>query len=159
MKIQTFPLPHKIKEGHNEDFKFTTKAGAHPSIQINIQTQLTKEQQADILKRLKTIVLQETCKAIDSNIPGDKYTHCNWGMCTNSPQVFHEPGMHTFPYDFINNGRVTSLTRFVRCPMDKRTDNSPHSGCFYHCRIFQGPKPDQNEALQLVQIRVKELAN
>lgn len=150
-----FPLPHKIREGTNTDFGFVTESGVIPSIQVNVQRELTPEQVLKVLKRLKSVVSQQKLKSEDSEQTGDKYTHCNWGMCTDSPHAYPDPAMHVWPYDFVNEGRVAPLGTHILCPMDKR-DSPDGQGCFHSCRVFQGPRPNQQQAIELYQIRIEE---
>ena len=74
-------------------------------------------------------------KLEDSETIGNKYTHANWGLCS----------------------RIADGQRGEReCPMDK-DPSVRNSGCFYRCRLFQGPRPTRKEAIQLYQIKLKGL--
>lgn len=75
----------------------------------------------------------------DSNFIGDKYTHCAWGVCTDSKEVWDKPELHTWPMEFIEDGRVAPLTHPSKCPLDGRKGKSMQ-GCFYECLAFRPPK-------------------
>lgn len=89
----------------------------------------------------------------DSEEIGNKYTHCDWGTCSDRAEYFPDPFMHVWPYDYPD--RVALIDR-PRCPMDKRTSGH-HSGCFYHCRMFKGPRPTPEEALEIYDDAIRQL--
>lgn len=102
--------------------------------------------------------------AVDSNAPGDKYTHCNWGMCDNSAERHPDPNDHIWPEAFINDGR--SAPRHsgpgMFCPMDRRDSRETldPSGCFYRCRIFSPKKGDKPMSREYsLQLYDKEIMN
>ena len=148
-----------------EPYKKFCREGASPSIIINVQKNLTIGQQLDVLVRLKTAVENEPLRAIDSNTIGDKYTHCNWGMCTDSKEVYHENRMHIFPASFDDDGRISALSPVegTDCPMRKRNPDDSESvsisGCFYQCRIFNRKlkTPTKDETIALIDEKIREL--
>lgn len=140
-----------------------TREGACPSIRVNNQATLTVAQYRDVLQSLHNLVGNGKRLILDdSNEVGCKHTHCSWGMCTNSPDIYDDPRMHAFPKDFIDNERVTPLAppRGHFCPFDDRARRHPQDdpdgtwGCFYRCRIFRPVKgispPTREEALELI---------
>lgn len=98
----------------------------------------------------------------DDDTPGQKSTHCSWGLCSQDKEAWPEPDDHLFPDDYKRDGRVAPryMTQGQQCPFDTdrdprgyvRTPGEPH-GCFYRCRFFQsrtlGPRPTRERALQL----------
>lgn len=150
-----FPIPHKVKPGKNDDFDFTTRSGVHESIQVNTLSDHSLERTRRHLGRLKHNINCQKCTPVDSVTQGDKYTTCNWGLCTDDPEVYSEPKDHLFPYQFMNDGRVAPLYNHpCQCPFDKREEGSGNSGCLYHCRIFKDGLRDKETALELVQIKI-----
>lgn len=141
-----------ITTGLNKKFGFETRTGADFSIQVNTQRELTDDQFLAALRRLKTIVETTELKSVDSNCPGDKYTECSWGLCSESKRLWPTPELHIWPYAFLNQGRVAPISLGKRlCPMDTRTEHDGQ-GCFYTCRIFQRKHktPSREEALELI---------
>jgi len=113
----------------------------------------------DALRRMRGRIAGETpLDLVDSNMSGDKHTHCSWGMCSRDPEQWPDPDDHTWPESFTREGRVAPRhqreTQF--CPMDrkdtKQTETLGPGGCFYRCRMFTPngePRPDRKIALQL----------
>jgi hypothetical protein len=97
-------------------------------------------------------------KYYDDTTTGSKNSECTWGLCDQSPEMWPEKKDHTWPHSFETEGRSAPLLppEGHGCPMDKREKKS-RWGCFYHCRVFQGPKPDRQEAIQLYQVSLEKL--
>ena len=143
--------------GFNSQFGFTTKSGAYEGIQVNEQRELSDPQYLAALGRLRKIIESRKLKYVDSDSPGDKYTECNWGLCSDLKELWPTPELHTWPYDFLNNGRVAPIGRGKYCcPMDTREDGGGGNGCFYTCRVFQRKHktPSREEALALVDAKI-----
>lgn len=93
-------------------------------------------------------------EAVDSDAPGDKYTHAAWGLCSEDREAWPDREDHLWP-DRFDRGRVAPKYRDKgqRCPMDTRPVDDPNIeiGCFYNCQIFQRrhPTPDRAEAVRL----------
>jgi hypothetical protein len=99
---------------------------------------------------------------VDDTTPGDKSTHCSWGLCSRDKEAWPDAGDHLWPDQFENDGRVAPkyLVQGQLCPFDTDVNARGHirdegdpQGCFYRCRYFQarhlGPAPDQKRALEL----------
>lgn len=92
----------------------------------------------------------------DSDEPGNKYTHCNWGMCTRSRDAWPDPIDYMWPDRVEPKYFLDSCL----CPLDKRTKHSGN-GCFYSCMIFNakhGKLPTRAAVLALFDTRIKELS-
>lgn len=74
----------------------------------------------------------------DSEQTGNKYTHASWGLCSREQE----------------QDKTLPLYRKGKCPFDKRIELDQYGGCFYHCRLFKGPRPNKKEALELYQIQI-----
>ena len=114
---------------------------------------LTDQQHLGALKRLRALISEGVeLTAVDSDTPGDKYTHCSWGLCSDAVLVWPNADDHLFPDHFIKYGRVSHKypTDDQQCPMDLRNETDG-DGCFYHCRVFQSAvrTPTSTEALAL----------
>ena len=84
----------------------------------------------------------------DDTTIGCKSTEASWGMCTRSLDQWPDENDHIYPEDFKERGRSAPRRSPGACPMRKNGEDS-RWGCFYQCRIFQGPKPDRETALKL----------
>ncbi len=149
------------KAGFNAEFGFTTRTGAHPSIQVNAVRELSNPQYLAALKRLRGIIESRKLKYVDSTTPGDKYTECVWGLCSDLKELWPTPELHIWPYDFLNRGRVSSIGRGKNlCPMDAR-ETHDGQGCFYTCRVFQRKHqtPTMEEALTLTDAAIEKATN
>lgn len=152
---------HEPKPGLNAEFGFTTRTGSHPSIQVNVKRELDHEQYLAALHRLKRIVESRKLKSVDSTAPGDKYTECNWGMCSDLKELWPTPELHIWPYDFLNRGRVANIDLGEHlCPMDTRTSGGA-MGCFHTCRVFQRKHrtPNREQALTLIDEMILKYTN
>ncbi len=137
----------KPRPGVNEEFGFETYSGSIESIQVNKNKEFTDADYIAALKRLRDIISNSPLKAEDSNFPGNKYTECNWGLCSDEVKLWPEAKMHIWPYEFINHDRVAPIRNSSSvgqyCPQDIRADmpEVPESdkgqGCFYYCRVFK----------------------
>lgn len=92
-----------------DEFKSYCYEGAHHTIVINNADRLSKEQTLYVLNKLLEAVKTQRLSAVDSEQIGNKYTHCNWGVCTGSLEVYDKPEMHTFPQDMVDHKRESSL--------------------------------------------------
>ena len=141
-----------------DEFKSYCHEGAHPSIIINNTRKLTVEQTLAVLQRiLKAIRNGAPLTAEDSNEIGNKYTHSSWGLCSDNPDYWPTPELHTVPADFVDRGRVAPLDPGISCPM--RTKGEGRTGCFYSCRIFQRhlKTPTREEAIDLYEKAIEQL--
>lgn len=103
----------------------------------------------------------------DDTTPGDKDTHCSWGLCSRDKGAWPEAQDHLWPDAFIERGRVAPQYRVhgQLCPFDRdvnsrgevRNQGEP-MGCFYRCLFFQaqrlGPPPDRKRSLELYDERI-----
>lgn len=140
-----------------EEFKSYCYEGVHPDIVINKAKHLTKEQTLTVLKKILETIKNEQLWGEDSTAIGNKHTHCNWGVCTNSLKVYSKPEMHTFPQDFVDHGRSSPLSlKNISCPMRKGKNQN---GCFYQCRVFQESQevPAKEEAIKLYEKTIQKL--
>lgn len=142
------------------------REGAHESIIVNNNHNLTREQHLAVLKRIaKTIESGTNISKIDSDAIGDKELACNWGMCSDSAEHYPTAELHTFPKDFDERGRTSALDRAkgYDCPMRNRSPSDSQSerdsGCYYQCRIFQRKHetPTRIEALDLYHTVIKRI--
>ena len=141
-----------------DEFKPYCHEGSLPEVVINNADRLTKEQTITVLELVLEVVKTKPLRKIDSTTIGNKYTDCNWGICSEDPNVHPEPAMHTFPQDFADHQRISSLPLFakVQCPMRKGKNIS---GCFYQCRVFQKnlPNPSREQAIHLYETIIRNL--
>lgn len=108
---------------------------------------LTPDQVQVALKNLlKRVESDVPLQFGDSNKPGDKWNQANWGLCTQDKEIFPDKDM--IKHDLVKY-------RNEKCPFDQR-DEEVGYGCFYQCRIFQGPIPNKQEAIELIQLRIKK---
>jgi hypothetical protein len=120
---------------------------------------LPMERYIEALKRFRAfIVAGGKLEYYDDTTLGNKNTECTWGLCCEDPKMWPEKMDHTFPHSFEAEGRSTPLLppEGHGCPMDKREKKS-RWGCFYHCRIFQGPRPTREEAIKLYDLSLERL--
>lgn len=143
--------------------KYTTHAGAMPSIQVNDLRVLSMSRWRLALQRCLALIQRGApLRAVDSNTIGDKYTTCSWGMCGDEPTVWPDAEDHVWPISFEERGRVAPLSwpEGQMCPMDTRTEDTGN-GCFYSCRVFQakrGQRPTRDEAIALFERRIAEVS-
>jgi hypothetical protein len=127
----------------------------------NKSRELTAEQYKEALLRYREYIANGgELSFFDCTDIGDKDTQCTWGLCDRRPEMWPDPQLHIWPLDFKEHGRSAPRHRStgMHCPMDK--DQSPESetyGCFYRCRVFQGPRPDRAEALRLYDLSLEKL--
>jgi hypothetical protein len=109
----------------------------------------------NLLRFRKTIAAGKKEEHFDDTTPGNKSTHCSWGMCSETPADWPEDRQHIWPQSHAQHGRVAprSLQKEQRCPFDNDPNHQGPWGCFYRCRIFQAskkaPKPTREEAIKL----------
>lgn len=91
----------------------------------------------------------------DETAIGFKDTQATWGQCSRVLEMWPDKETHLFE---PNNGyaRVKYHRDRQMCPMDKRKHHNGQ-GCFYSCRIFQGPVPSKEEALKLYDISIERV--
>lgn len=72
----------------------------------------------------------------DSDEPGNKFTTCTWGLCSDEKEAWPDAEDHLWPDQFESAGRVAPKYRGKghACPMSR---GNRSDGCFYDCRIFQ----------------------
>ena len=81
----------------------------------------------------------------DSTYPGDKYTHCSWGMCSPDREQWPEADDHVWPEDFKKSGRVAPR-RGATCPLGRDSGTEvDRVGCFYRCMVFKAKTPLSRE--------------
>jgi hypothetical protein len=100
----------------------------------------------------------------DSEAIGDKDNECTWGLCTKSKDVYPDPDMHVWPWQFEAQGRHAPKYRQAgqHCPMchdwqdqafGKPKWEAQGTGCFYSCRLFtpnyEG-QPSRERAIALI---------
>lgn len=103
---------------------------------------MTDQEYLDALERLK--VLLDSGLPLhyeDSNVTGDKYNRCTWGLCSEVREMWPKPEMHLWPDQFVSRGRIAPLYRQQHhlCPLDTRSEGTGN-GCFWTCRVFQHRK-------------------
>lgn len=86
-------------------------------------------------------------RMVDDTSIGNKHTETSWGLCTTdwpAEDLFHK-----------NAPFLGSKYRQAgqKCPFDTGVGRDVY-GCFYRCRIFQGPRPTQAEAVELYDITI-----
>ena len=152
------------KGGDNNKFGFSTWTGANPEVQVNKLRQLPWDRVIAALKRLIVIVETRKLDGYDCETTGQKNTECTWGLCYQDRVMWPEPRDHIFPYDFLNEGRVSPVDHPPgTCPMDQRpmlVDGKPSTevrGCFYTCRFFQGPQPTRSAYFRLIRDKIQEV--
>jgi hypothetical protein len=113
---------------------------------------LTQLQYVDALKRFREAIANgEKLEYFDDTTIGNKDTQCTWGLCCSDKKMWPKDA-RLFDRDPIS---IKYRKANHKCPMDKR--NKDHDfGCFYHCRVFQGPKPTRVEALKLYDEELKK---
>lgn len=98
---------------------------------------MPNERWLEALKRMRARIASGLkLDAVNSDVTGDKYTHCSWGMCSHDKEQWPESGDHLWPDQFEERGRVAprySIEGQV-CPL---CAEAKHNGCFYECRVFQ----------------------
>ncbi len=106
----------------------------------NRPRKMTVEQYLEALKKVREVIANNALVGLDDyNVTGHKHTHCAWGMCTNSAEVWDKSELHIWPMDFKENGRIAPLGKPSKCPLDYRPKGDM-SGCFYRCWAFTPPK-------------------
>jgi hypothetical protein len=72
----------------------------------------------------------------DSDVTGDKHTHCTWGLCSESGDAWPDAEDHLWPDQFLEHGRIAPkyLRKHQVCPFQKAAPSG--FGCFYSCVIF-----------------------
>lgn len=103
-------------------------------------------------------------KAEDSTEPGNKYTECNWGLCSEEKEAWPDAADHLWPDQFLKNGRVAPKYRKDThlCPMDTREPSDRKEklmiGCFYTCKVFRhgNPRPTREQAIEWYDKRIAQ---
>lgn len=139
------------------------RQGAYPSILINNQRLLSKEQYREVLLNIRRTVNSEPLIACDDTTLGAKSTTVNWGLCSGRPDHYPDPRMHTFPKDFDDRERVSELRPPAGHDCHLRKD-TPHdgSGCFWHCRVFRakrGKKPERDQVIRWIDEKLEKVKN
>lgn len=100
-------------------------------------------------------------KFFDSNQTGYKDTQATWGQCSKAKEMWPDKETHMWPDDPRDVGSdyiygIKYHRDHQMCPMDKRKSHDGR-GCFYSCRIFQGPVPSREEALKLYDLSIERV--
>lgn len=126
---------------------------------------LSDERYRAALVRLRGLVERIPLHAVDSTTPGDKYTECAWGLCSDDKLAWPDAADHLWPDQFDEQGRVAPLYRRAqqKCPLDRRELADPDpNGCFHTCRVFQrrrgNPEITREQALALYDARIAEVS-
>ena len=160
-------MKFKFKGSNYESWCHT---GYHDEIVINDADYFTADQYKQVLHRLLHQVKTKELEYENSDYTGDKYNHCNWGLCTDSKAIYPTNDLHTFPLDFDIDGRQSPLSSptNVQCPMRKMkynndgelvNDSDNMSGCFYQCRVFNHriETPTRDQAITLIETEIDNL--
>lgn len=78
-----------------------------------------------------------------------------WGLCAQQVQMWPDRETHLLP-PFESEVIPKNLPTGYPCPMDRATDGRT-PGCFFRCRVYQGPMPTRAEAIQLFQLGLEKL--
>jgi hypothetical protein len=120
---------------------------------------LSKERYIAALKRIRNQILGGSkLEYEDSEVVGDKYITCSWGLCSNSQKQYPDKQDWFRPKPLFD-GRISALDNpeFSHCPMDSEQESKETYGCFYRCRIFGAKKkdlPSREEAVRLYDITI-----
>lgn len=124
---------------------------------------LTDVQYAESLQRFRDAIANGAIlKFFDCTDIGNKDTQCSWGLCSRKKAMWPDKATHKWPDDPRDEGKddiygIKYLENHQLCPMDKR-EQYDGRGCFYSCRVFQGPRPSREEALRLYDLAIDRLA-
>lgn len=98
----------------------------------------------------------------DDTIVGDKDTHCSWGLCSRDPKQWPDPLYHTWPLEYLEQGRISRVSRQPHqfCPFDDKNQLREYdhagTGCFWRCSIFQERfRPSADDAILLYENMIK----
>lgn len=140
-----------------KELPFKTGEGAHPTIRYNLLDELPKDRLILALKRLRKRVETVDLSGYDDTTPGSKNNECTWGLCSDSEELWPDAQDHTFPHDFIDDGRMTQLGYQGYCPMQREKGNG--SGCFWYCQFFQRKftNPTREKYLKMIADKIAEL--
>jgi len=92
-------------------------SGSFPTIMVNDRDELSAEQVKDALAKLRHRIATEDCTYDESDWVGDKYYHCNWGICQREV-LFDDPNAHLWPLSFLLEGRNAPCEVCRYCPMN-----------------------------------------
>ncbi len=111
---------------------------------------------AALYRQRDRIIAGAEFTAVDSDVPGDKFTHVSWGLCSKDKEAWPDAEDHLFPDQFEAHGRIAPKYRGEHqpCPMQRKGGGM---GCFYSCRIFKGGEINakrRNEAVALYEQRI-----
>jgi hypothetical protein len=129
------------------------------SDKLHKERYLSHDRYIAALKRIKDQIINGSkLKYEDSNVTGDKYTTCSWGLCS----MYREQWEKEDIIRKFNSGLVQTKQQDDNqpCPMDSKQEGEVW-GCFYRCRIFQNLKnlPSQEETVRLYNITIKAKDN
>jgi len=119
-------------------------------------TEITRAEYLLVLRRiLEKAKAADKVRAVDSVTIGDKYTYCNVGLCTDSPEVWTRE-LNTFPDQYPErvSPRSRGYDKEVYCPLSKECKSM---GCFYDCVVFQDKVKDLGIICSLIESRIQEL--
>ena len=124
------------------------------------ETHLTHDRYIIALKRIREQIKNGSkLKYKDSNVIGDKYITCSWGLCSMYKKQWpdKEDILRTY-----SDRRVETKQQDdeQNCPMDSNQTGEV-LGCFYRCRVFQHRNnlPLRDEALKLYDITIRNKDN
>lgn len=128
------------------------------------QIYLTNKQHLETLERFRDAIAKGLkLHFFNDETIGDKDSQATWGLCSRKKIMWPDPETHMWPNDPRDQNSdeiygIKYLGGDQRCPMDKREGESAW-GCFYHCRIFQGPRPTREQAVQLYDLSIERVKN
>lgn len=125
---------------------------------------LTNAQYLEALKRFREAIAKGLkLHFFDCEEIGNKDTQATWGLCSRKKNMWPDKETHMWPDDPRDQNSdeiygIKYLGKDQLCPMDKR-EKVDGMGCFYSCKIFQGPRPSREEALKLYDLKIERLTN
>ena len=98
---------------------------------------LSDEAYLRALERIKKSIENDTIlETDDSDIIGDKHTHCTWGLCSNLKEHWPDPNDYLWP-DQPNRIAPKYRNKKQYCPLDAEKGKGKQGGCFWTCQIFK----------------------
>jgi hypothetical protein len=125
------------------------------SDKLHKENHLSHERYIVALKRIKEQIANGSkLRYEDSNVVGNKYITCSWGLCSMYKEQWEKEDIIR---DF-NDGSVQVKQQDDNqpCPMDSKQEGEVY-GCFYRCRIFQNLDnlPSREKAVKLYEKTIK----
>lgn len=113
------------------------------------------------LRRIRSLIESGVSQeAVDSTAPGNKYTHCTWGLCSKKRDAWPDAEDHLWPDLFFKEGRFAPkyTSRRQSCPLREKAGSR---GCFYDCAVFQAKNgqrpPTREQALALYDAAIAKM--